>query len=70
MPRRQHITVFAILALFAFIGTSFVLMFRSQPQGADYPGPTSQEPVLVDNEILLGTATAPKLENETLKYVP
>lgn len=70
MPRRQHITLFMIFGVSAFIGLSFVLMLRGRPGSySNYLLPASKEPILVDNDILLGTATAPKLENATLKYL-
>jgi FAD-linked sulfhydryl oxidase len=70
MPRRQHVTLLLLLGISAFLGLSFVLTLRGGPGSYNYLLPASQEPILVDNEILLGTATAPKLENATLKYVP
>jgi len=73
MPRRQHITVLMIIVVSTFLGISFVLSFRSQSGGTRHPEydytAAAQEPVIVDNGILHGTATAPKLENDTLKYV-
>src|SRR4051812_15325880 len=67
MPRRQHITVLMVIALVAFIGGTLMLTFRGGSSETSYVGPIRQEPVLVEKEILLGTATAPKLENATLK---
>jgi len=80
MPRRQHVTVLTIIAVSAFVGFSFVLMFRNLAQGTRHPdydpfnvpyGPSAgvqeQEPVILDDGILHGAATAPKLENATLK---
>jgi len=69
MARRQHITVLMITALSTFLGISFVLTFRGKSDGirhSSYPLPVTQ-PVVVDNSILHGAATAPKLENATLK---
>jgi hypothetical protein len=65
MPRR----VFMLLGLSALICVSLLVMFRSRSSSYNYLLPAPQEEVPVDNEILLGTATAPKLENATLKYV-
>ena len=69
MPRRQHVTLFVLLGISAFIGFSLLMMFRSHSSSyASYIIPPSKEEIPVDNEILLGEATAPKLENATLKY--
>lgn len=70
MPRRQHVTLLLLLGISAFLGLSFVLTLRGRPGSYNYLLPASHEPIPVSNEILLGTATAPKLENATLKYVP
>jgi FAD-linked sulfhydryl oxidase len=76
MPRRQHVTIFTIIAVAAFLTFSFWWTFRTHgvpPSDADTKYPSSaipQEPVLIDDGILRGAATAPKLENATLKYVP
>ncbi|KAF4635216.1 hypothetical protein G7Y89_g2879 [Cudoniella acicularis] len=69
MPRRQHITVLMILAVSAFLGITFVLSFRSQPEGTRHPDytPSYHQQVSVDEGLLKGVATAPKLENATLK---
>lgn len=72
MPRRQHVTVLVMLAVAAFLTFSFVWTFGSKgvPAGQvaqDTYKPYFQEPVLLDEGILTGTATAPKLENATLK---
>jgi hypothetical protein len=81
MPRRQQIVTFLIIGVSAFLGFSFVLMFRNQAHGTRAPdyqssvkyepiqGPLPEQPIELDNAVLLGTATAPKLENATLKYV-
>jgi len=68
MPRRQHVTVWMIIAVAVFLGITFVLTFRGGSEGShvDY-APVAQEPILMDDSILKGTATAPKLENATLK---
>jgi FAD-linked sulfhydryl oxidase len=69
MPRRQHITVLMIVAISAFLGISFVLSFRGQPEGTRHPEyvPSYKDTVTADHGILHGEATAPKLENATLK---
>jgi len=69
MPRRQHVTVFTIIAVVAFLSLSFYWTFRDQAGSAAdvYYPPVAQEPVLLDDGILRGVATAPKLENATLK---
>lgn len=71
MPRRQHISVWMATAFAAFLLISFYLTFHGKSGAgglADY-APSSQEPILLDDSILKGAATAPKLENATLKYV-
>ncbi|KAH6671069.1 FAD dependent sulfhydryl oxidase-like protein Erv2 [Halenospora varia] len=69
MPRRQHITMLMILAISAFLGITFVLSFRSKAEGTRHPDyvPSYQQPVTVEDGLLKGVATAPKLENATLK---
>lgn len=76
MPRRQPFTALLIIAVSVFLSFSFVLSFRNKSEGTrnpsyggdfDYPLAQEQQPILVDNDILHGTATAPKLENATLK---
>jgi hypothetical protein len=70
MPRRQHVTLLMLLGISAFIGFSLLIMSRSHSSSyTSYIIPASKEDIPVENEILLGTATAPKLENATLKYV-
>jgi hypothetical protein len=65
MPRR----VIMLVALSVFLGFTFFMMFRSRSSSySTYLLPASQQEVAVDNEVLLGSATAPKLENATLKY--
>lgn len=69
MPRRQHVTFLSLIGAAAFLGIVFFSLFRSHGDGArstDYLEP--YHGVKVDNGILLGEATAPKLENATLKY--
>lgn len=66
MPRRTLM----LIIISAFLGFSLFMMFRSRSSSySNYLLPTAQEEVPVNNEVLLGTATAPKLENATLKYV-
>jgi len=72
MPRRQHITLLTIIGVSAFLGFTFVSIFRSQAEGTrhadylpSYTGPIGE--VKIDDGILHGEATAPKLENATLK---
>jgi hypothetical protein len=71
MARRQHITLLMLIAVSAFLGIFFVSMFRGQAEGTrdpDYlPSYTGQLSGHVDAELLHGEATAPKLENATLK---
>jgi FAD-linked sulfhydryl oxidase len=62
-----------IIAVSAFLGITFVLTFRSQAEGTRHPDyvPSYQEPLgAVDPSLLHGEATAPKLENATLKCAP
>lgn len=66
MPRR----LLMLLGISVFLGFTFLMMFRSRSSSyTNYLLPASQQEIMVDNDILLGTATAPKLENATLKYV-
>jgi hypothetical protein len=71
MPRRQHIAVIVMLALAAFLTFSFVWTFGGKTgEGQlayDKYTPLVQEPVLLDEGILLGEATTSALENATLK---
>lgn len=73
MPRRQHITVLMIVGVSAFLGILFVSFSRGV-EGTRHPDylPSYQEPLSTHLEegILHGEATAPKLENATLKYFP
>jgi len=66
MPRRQHVTALFIIGVASFLVVSFILAFRGRPDGLNdisyFP-----QPVIVDSAILHGDATAPKLENATLK---
>lgn len=72
MARRNNLSTALIIAVSVFLGISFILTFRNQPEDnrhVDYvahPEPVAQ----LDTGILKGVATAPKLENATLKYVP
>lgn len=71
-PRRQNFGVLMIIAVSAFLGLTFVLTFRNQAEGTRHPDyvPSYQEPIgAVDPSLLHGAASAPKLENATLKYV-
>jgi hypothetical protein len=71
-PRRQNLGVLMIIAVSAFLGLTFVLTFRNQAEGTRYPDYASsyQEPIgTVDPSVLHGTASAPKLENATLKCI-
>jgi len=61
-----------MIALAAFLAFTFIWTFRDREDSAtsvdfDYKGSIFQEPILLDNGILRGAATAPKLENATLK---
>jgi FAD-linked sulfhydryl oxidase len=70
-PRRQHFSVLMILGLSAFLAITFVLTFRRQAEGTRHPDyvPSYEEPIgAIDEGVLHGTASAPKLENATLKY--
>ncbi|RAL62947.1 hypothetical protein DID88_004036 [Monilinia fructigena] len=77
MARKPHFTL-AGIAVAAFLCISFVLTFRNQNHGtrsvdygtqSEYSAefPLDKTPILVDNNVLHGVATAPKLENATLK---
>jgi len=59
-----------IIAVSAFLGFTFVLSFRNQAQGTRHSDYQYQQDVNVDDGLLKGAATAPKLENATLKYAP
>lgn len=79
MPRRQHITLIGIIVSTALVGLTFVSLFAGQPDGTRaitsanaHAGEEDallqvQEPVLLEDEVLRGAASAPKLENATLK---
>jgi FAD-linked sulfhydryl oxidase len=71
MPRRQHVTLLAFIGAAAFLATLFVSVFRNQAEGTrhpDYiPSYVQQTGLHVVDGILHGEATAPKLENATLK---
>jgi hypothetical protein len=71
MARRQHITLLMLIAVSAFLGIFFVSISRGQAEGtqhSDYlPSYTEQVSGHVDAGLLHGEATAPKLENATLK---
>jgi len=71
MPRRQHVAIFTIIAVAAFLTLSFWFTFSEhtplEPDVQYQNSPIVQEPVLLDDGILRGVATAPKLENVTLK---
>jgi len=60
-----------IIAISAFLGISFVLAFRNQAEGTRHPDyrPSYTQNVHVQDVLLKGEATAPKLENATLKYI-
>lgn len=79
MARKPHFTL-AGIAVAAFLCIFFVLSSRNQAHGTGAVGygaeseysaefPLDKTPILVDNNVLHGVATAPKLENATLKYV-
>lgn len=73
MPRRQHLTLLTIVGVAAFLAIFFVSIFRNQAEGTRHPDylPAYQDKVdlNLDEGILHGEATAPKLENATLKYI-
>ncbi|KAG4028541.1 hypothetical protein MFRU_021g01280 [Monilinia fructicola] len=77
MARKPHFTL-AGIAVAAFLCIFFVLSSRNQAHGTGAVGygaeseygaefPLDKTPILVDNNVLHGVATAPKLENATLK---
>jgi FAD-linked sulfhydryl oxidase len=74
MPRRQHLNYGFVAAAFLCI-TLFFLVRHSTPgagqtdfvAGGDLP--LDKTPIVVSDAVLNGAATAPKLENATLKYV-
>jgi FAD-linked sulfhydryl oxidase len=71
MPRRQNVTFVMLMGVSAFLVITFVLMFRGQAEGTRHPEylASYQEPLgEVDPTLLHGAASAPKLENATLKY--
>lgn len=74
MPRRQHITLLTLIGGAAFLAIFFVSVFRNKAGGtrhSDYI-PSYQESRVglnLNEGILHGEATAPKLENATLKFV-
>ena len=72
MARRQHITLITLIGVSAIIVFFFISTFRNQAEGtrhpdyqASYNGPSGG--VKIDHGILHGEATAPKIENATLK---
>jgi hypothetical protein len=70
MPRRQHVTLAMLIAVSAFICITLVLAFHGQAEGTRHPDyvPSYQEHIgAVDPSLLHGAASAPKLENATLK---
>jgi FAD-linked sulfhydryl oxidase len=71
MPRRQHITLLAFVGVATFLCIFFVSIFRMQPEGTRQPSfassYTEQTGLHLAGNILHGEATAPKLENATLK---
>jgi hypothetical protein len=72
MSRRQHITLLTIVGVFAFLAIFFVSIFRNEAEGTRQPDNLYNGPnggLKIDDGILHGEATAPKLENATLKYV-
>jgi len=69
MARRNHATLLIAVAVFAILGFFFILPSHEKVEGAglsDFP-PLDTTPIHVDDAILHGAATAPKLENATLK---
>lgn len=72
MPRQHHCRMLVIVTVSVFLGLGFVLTFRNKPEGTRNPNfpvrDYTQAPLqAIDQEILHGTATAPKLENATVK---
>jgi hypothetical protein len=67
MPPRRHITL-AIVCILTFIGFSFLLTSA----GSHHEDGESFEKgfSMPEKDVLMGEATAEKLGNETLKYVP
>lgn len=75
MARKPHLTLVG-LAVAAFLCIFFILSRNgnhgmSAVSDKEYSAefPLDKTPILVDNNVLHGEATAPKLENATLKYV-
>jgi FAD-linked sulfhydryl oxidase len=72
MPRRQHVTALLILGVVAIASIFFVSTFGMKSESARHSeyvsGITDQTGLHVAEGILHGEATAPKLENATLKY--
>lgn len=69
MPRRQHLTIWMIIAVAGFLGITFMFTFGGRSDATvhtDYAA-VPQEPIILGDDILKGTATAAKLENATLK---
>ena len=75
MPRQQGAprrVVFAIISASLFLGFFFVAQFRNLAQGTrdpEYIIQHSASAAGVDVKLLNGHAIAPKLGNETVKYV-
>lgn len=72
MARRQHITLLSLIGVSAIIAFFFVSIFRNQAEGTRHPDyqtsyAGASGAVKIDDGILHGEATAPKLENATLK---
>jgi hypothetical protein len=74
MPRRQHLNYGFVAAAFVCIILFFLVRHSTPGIGqTDFVAggelPLDKTPIVVDDAVLHGAATAPKLENATLKYV-
>ncbi|KAG9248421.1 ERV/ALR sulfhydryl oxidase domain-containing protein [Calycina marina] len=68
MPRRQHITVWLVLGIIAFLSFWSILSFRHETgRSIDGFTPILQSELSLDDGVLKGEATAAKMENATLK---
>jgi len=71
MARRQSVTLYVIVAVALFFSLSLILSFRSGDDSnsgySDYPLKDTFKLDKLDDSVLHGTATAPRLENATLK---
>jgi hypothetical protein len=66
MARRQPLAILLSISVFCFFTVSFILRFRTETRGAQQLGYV-HDAMAVSEGLLSGQASAPKLENATLK---